>query len=133
VITPKGTEVRDIVVGQSNDTKAEIREGLKEGDVVVLNPRAILGDNAKVRQPGQGQADKGGDEGDSGRGKGKGKADKARPKNGKEGGRQFNPDEVAERFRKAKPEGRKKMLEQVPEGYRGNLRQMLKGKGIDVP
>ncbi len=56
---------RDIKLGTSNDRKSEVKEGLKEGEQVVLNPRAILGDKAKgVR-----------DEGDaSGRGAGKSKA-----------------------------------------------------------
>jgi multidrug efflux pump subunit AcrA (membrane-fusion protein) len=55
---------REVKLGTSNDRKAEVRSGLKEGEQVVLNPRAILGDKAKgVR-----------DEGDaSGRGAGKGK------------------------------------------------------------
>ena len=56
---------RNVELGTSNDRKAEVRKGLKEGEQVVLNPRAILGDKAKgVR-----------DEGDAtGRGAGKGKA-----------------------------------------------------------
>src|SRR5207253_438900 len=32
VLTPTGTEPRDVVVGLSNDRVAEIREGLKQGD-----------------------------------------------------------------------------------------------------
>jgi RND family efflux transporter MFP subunit len=143
VLWPDGlTEARDIVVGQSNDTKAEIREGLKEGEVVVLNPGAIVGDSAKVRKAGQGKGEKGG-EGDGEKVKGKGKKggpDKSKGKGGpgKDGKRDggagsFSPEAIAERFRKAAPAERKQMLEQTPEQYRDKLREMLKGKGIDVP
>jgi RND family efflux transporter MFP subunit len=52
VMTPSGPQERRIVVGMSNDKMAEIRSGLEEGDQVVLNPRAILGDSAKVREQG---------------------------------------------------------------------------------
>ncbi len=38
---------QDIEVGLSNERMAEIKSGLHEGDRVVLNPRAILGDKAK--------------------------------------------------------------------------------------
>jgi multidrug resistance efflux pump len=52
VMTPAGPEPREIGVGISNERVAEVREGLSEGDVVVLNPRAIVGDKVKTRQPG---------------------------------------------------------------------------------
>lgn len=44
-------EEREVVVGLNNDKVAEIRSGLVEGDEVVLNPKALLGDKAKTRQP----------------------------------------------------------------------------------
>ena len=63
---------RDIVLGLFNDKKVEVKEGLKEGDVIVLNPKAIIGDKAKTR-----------DEGDpSGRGGSKGKAGGDKSKSG---------------------------------------------------
>src|SRR5262249_42942965 len=150
VITPQGPQPRDIVIGQSNDTKAEVREGLEEGEVVVLNPGAIVGDGAKVRQPGQG---KGGEESGGGAtdperpgksgGPGTspgGKDGKSGPKSGagkggkREGGPgSFNPDEIAERFRQAPPAQRKDMLQQTPPEFREKLREMLKQKGVDVP
>jgi multidrug resistance efflux pump len=53
---------REITLGTFNDKKAEVREGLKEDEVVVLNPKAVLGDKAKGTR----------EEGDpSGRGAGK--------------------------------------------------------------
>src|SRR4029077_4774144 len=52
VLTPDGPVERDIVVGVSNETVAEIKEGLQEGDDVVLNPKILVGDRAKTRQAG---------------------------------------------------------------------------------
>jgi HlyD family secretion protein len=78
VMTPEGPKERQVTVGVSNDRIAEIKEGLEEGDEVVLNPKAVLGDKAKVHEPGAekgskgGKGGKGGDGGD-GRGKGSGK------------------------------------------------------------
>lgn len=50
VMTPTGPQERQVVVGLSNERMAEVRSGLEEGEQVVLNPRVILGDTAKVRQ-----------------------------------------------------------------------------------
>ena len=55
---------RDITLGMFNDKKVEVKEGLKEGDIVVLNPKVIIGDKARTREDGD----------PSGRGAGKGKA-----------------------------------------------------------
>src|SRR5262249_32630024 len=45
-------ESKEIVVGMSNDRMVEIKEGLKEGDQVVLNPKRLVGDTIKTRRPG---------------------------------------------------------------------------------
>ncbi len=37
-------ERRPVVIGQSSSTQVEIRDGLAEGDVVLLNPRAVVPD-----------------------------------------------------------------------------------------
>ncbi len=50
VVTPSGPVSRDIVIGMSNEKMAEIREGLQEGDRVVLNPAVLVGDTMKTRQ-----------------------------------------------------------------------------------
>jgi multidrug efflux pump subunit AcrA (membrane-fusion protein) len=42
VKTPTGPVEREIVVGMSNDTKAEILSGLEDGEEVVLNPVVLL-------------------------------------------------------------------------------------------
>lgn len=51
VMTPTGPQERDIVIGLSNDRMAEVKQGLQEGDEVVINPKAIVGDRVKTRQP----------------------------------------------------------------------------------
>lgn len=43
---------RTLKLGGYNDRLVEVKEGLAEGDVVVLNPKAILGDKARVREEG---------------------------------------------------------------------------------
>ncbi len=54
---------REVELGMFNDKKVEVKRGLQEGDVVVTNPKAILGDKARgVREEGD----------PSGRGVGKG-------------------------------------------------------------
>ena len=51
VVTPAGPEPRDVTLGAFNDRRVEVREGLHEGDVVVLNPKVLLGDDkAKTRE-----------------------------------------------------------------------------------
>ncbi len=67
VMTPAGPQERDIQIGISNEKMAEVRDGLKEGDHVILNPKVILGDKAKTRED---TAEKG-TRGNKGGGKGK--------------------------------------------------------------
>jgi RND family efflux transporter MFP subunit len=45
-------EEREVEIGLSNDKIAEIRKGLKSGDEVVLNPKVLVGDRMRTRQPG---------------------------------------------------------------------------------
>lgn len=52
VMTPNGPTQRSVVVGMSNETMAEIKEGIQEGEEVVLNPRSLVGDSVKTHQPG---------------------------------------------------------------------------------
>jgi hypothetical protein len=49
IMTAEGPAEREIEIGLSNDTMAEIRSGLKEGDQVVLNPRGLLSEQDKVK------------------------------------------------------------------------------------
>jgi len=72
VNTPDGPRERAIVIGLSNEKVVEVKEGLAEGEEVVLNPKVLLGDKAKTRQPTEG--DRGpGEGGGEGKAKGKGK------------------------------------------------------------
>jgi RND family efflux transporter MFP subunit len=49
---PDGKPVeREVEIGLTNDKVAEIRSGLKAGEEVVLNPKALVGDRMKTRQP----------------------------------------------------------------------------------
>lgn len=45
-----GTEPkkREVVIGESNDKYIEIKDGLKEGEVVILNPRATIPDAQRI-------------------------------------------------------------------------------------
>ncbi len=40
---------RDIVVGKSNDKLVEVREGLKEGDIIVMSPKALIPEKSDMR------------------------------------------------------------------------------------
>jgi HlyD family secretion protein len=64
--TPKE---REVTLGLSNERVVEVKEGLHEGEVVVLNPKALVGDRVKTRQPN----DNSRDDGSGGEGKGDGK------------------------------------------------------------
>jgi hypothetical protein len=54
VLTPDGPAERPILIGQRNDRMVEVREGLAEGEEVVLNPQTLVGDRVKTRRPGAG-------------------------------------------------------------------------------
>ena len=43
VKTPTGVEVRELVLGGTDDISVEVVDGLKEGELVLLNPRAVIG------------------------------------------------------------------------------------------
>jgi multidrug resistance efflux pump len=54
VMTPQGPEEREIVVGASNEKgDAEIRSGLVEGEEVVTNPKTLVPESVKTREPGE--------------------------------------------------------------------------------
>jgi hypothetical protein len=44
VQAPSGTERRPIVFGRTNDKVIEVKDGVREGESVLLNPRAIVAD-----------------------------------------------------------------------------------------
>ena len=49
VVRDRTVETRRVVVGLLSDDSAEIREGVKEGDIVVANAGTSLHDGDKVR------------------------------------------------------------------------------------
>jgi multidrug resistance efflux pump len=163
VMTQTGPEPRDILVGISNERVAEIREGLNEGDEVVLNPKVLVGDKVKTRQPGSNVTGDQGKGEDGGRQKGKGKrgpggapggespaappggggTEKVAPAAAAPGGppngapspedRQKMRQAMMERFKKASPEERKVLLENIPEQFRERFKEGLKAEGIEIP
>jgi multidrug efflux pump subunit AcrA (membrane-fusion protein) len=70
LVLENGTPVERLVeLGMYNEKLVEVRTGLKPGDVVITNPKVVLGDQIKTRDDGAGKASKGGP---GGEGKGKG-------------------------------------------------------------
>jgi HlyD family secretion protein len=71
---------REVQLGKFNDAMIEVLSGIQEGDEVVVNPKALAGDKAKVREEigngagarpkGEGWDKKGGGEGGTGKKKG---------------------------------------------------------------
>jgi multidrug resistance efflux pump len=78
ILTANGPEPRDVLIGMNNDKEVEIRDGLKEGEEVVLNPRVVAGEQAKVHQPGE-DKHSASEEAGEGRPKGKGKSGRGGP------------------------------------------------------
>ena len=75
VKTPTGFDRREVKLGLYNEKVVEIREGLAEGDEVVLNPKVLLApdDKTKTRDDGSKNGNKGGNgksEGESPKGEG---------------------------------------------------------------
>jgi hypothetical protein len=171
VVSGGDPEPRDIALGSSNDRMVEVKDGLKEGDQVVLNPKHLVGDMVKTRKAGDysnvgsgngrngsapardrgpGAKPPGMPPGPGGPGAapgGSGAPGAASPK--AEGGpgapgapaggqqlsaedRQKRAQEMFDRFKKASPEERKQMLEQVPEAYRDRVKEALKAQGLEV-
>ncbi len=55
VKTPTGVERRPLVLGATNDKFVEVKDGLKEGELVVLNPRAMIKEARGVKSDNQNQ------------------------------------------------------------------------------
>jgi RND family efflux transporter MFP subunit len=139
-------EEREIALGLSNDKMVEIRSGLNEGEQIVLNPKVLIGNNAKTRSPSDFE-NKNGNGGPEGKGKAEGKATGDVP--GKAGAKGPGgppnagagiSDEMKKRMqefdaqmRKASPQERKKLLEQVPEQFRAQTKDRYKAMGLEIP
>lgn len=79
VHTPEGPKEREVTIGLANEKIVEIKDGLQEGDTVILNPKAILGDKVKTRQVIDNER---GGKGGSGNGKGRSKGRPGMDKSG---------------------------------------------------
>jgi multidrug resistance efflux pump len=149
VMTPKGPQERPITVGASNEKIAEVKEGLQEGDEVVLNPKAVLGDKIKVHQPGEAKGPtvtaggKEGGEGTEGKGKGKGKGKAAGggappgagagPGPGGPGGAGPGGGGPGGGFGNMTPEEQQKMRQQMEDKYRKATPEQRKEMLQQVP
>jgi len=129
---------RDIIIGMSNEKVAEVREGLKEGEKVVLNPRPILAATKSNLKPGISGGRHGGEGGEEGKEGGK-KGERKRPFDKGDGFKEKmslpNPQDIQkglERFQEATPEQRKAMLDKLPVQFREMARKKLEEKGIKV-
>lgn len=108
---------RDIVVGMSNIKMVEVKSGLNEGEQVVLNPRAILGENSKLRPavPGTQKTNGGDIEGP-----------------GDDGKKKKDRGQLLDGFRPLNPEQRRDKLKSIPPQFREKVRQQLKASGLEV-
>ena len=50
VKTPTGTDRRPLVLGATNDQFIEVKDGLVEDDVVILNPRAVVAEARAIKE-----------------------------------------------------------------------------------
>ncbi len=136
-------EEREIEVGLVNDKKAQnerkawVKEGLREGERVVLNPSKLLKGKQRDRLSGaKKDRNKGGEFGP-----GKAPAKKGKPgkdkaggpaKKGPPAGGSADRAQQMQRFLKATPAERKQMLQQIPAEFREKAKQALKAQGLQV-
>jgi multidrug efflux pump subunit AcrA (membrane-fusion protein) len=148
-------EMRDIVVGMSNQRLVEVKSGLQEGDKVVLNPGPLLAEDGdmkpgKVHTKSDDDAQDSGGDGKKGK-KGKKKASGAVPENlkgplspglspapGGPGGKTVGgpSDEqkqaFAEKMRNSTPAERREMINRLPQAARDTARQKLREQNLEV-
>ena len=70
VMTATGAERRDVELGLNDKMYYEVRDGLKEGDQIVLNPRVLLDDKDKKAAGTDDKAVSGSSKPQTGRGQG---------------------------------------------------------------
>jgi multidrug resistance efflux pump len=63
VMTPEGPVERQVTLGMSNNRMVEVKDGLEEGDEVIINPRVLLGEKDKNAAGAAPAAKSGGPEG----------------------------------------------------------------------
>jgi RND family efflux transporter MFP subunit len=146
VVGPDGhPQLRDIVVGMSNERLVEVKSGLKEGERVVENPRPLLTDTdmkpGKVRSkneedshPGGGDDGKKGKKGAPKKG-GAGPAPDKGPAGKGAGASQFSPEQVQafmDQMRSKTPVERRDFINALPEDRKDSVRQFLRSKNLEV-
>lgn len=159
VIDEKGNaELRDIVLGLNNEHVVEVKQGLKKGEKVALDPSALLtGENnhLKASKPGKNKNEKGGEEEGGfvppgtppGKGKDgvppKGKSNIDKKKNqkppviGKEetGGGTANPfqEKQFQQFLQATPQERRNLINAISDANsRDKMKKMAQEKGLEI-
>ena len=152
---PEGPQERRVVIGASNAEHVQIKSGVEEGEVVILNPKILVGDKAKTRKRGESQGgnseEKKGGPGKGGPGKGGPKPGAGAPRPGGPngpgagspggpGGGAPDPKQLEqmrktmiERFRKLPKDKRKAALLEIPEQWREGAKQTLRGAGVEIP
>jgi multidrug efflux pump subunit AcrA (membrane-fusion protein) len=162
VVGPDGQpQLRDIVVGMSNERLVEVRSGLEDGERVVENPRPLLSEDSEMK-PGKVRAkpeetDHGpGDTNGAAKKKGKKKADSMMPggpdgfKGGPStggppgvgpGGAKGPPSAeqiqqmrqmLLEKARGMTPAERRDMINGTPDAYRPQVRQLLQDNKLEI-
>jgi multidrug efflux pump subunit AcrA (membrane-fusion protein) len=140
-------EMRDIVVGMSNERLVEVKSGLNENEHVVLNPQPLLKDDSELK-PGKVRSHKEDDsEGHGGTEDGKkGKKGKKGPggpggpgggmnPGGGFGGTPPSQEQIKafqEKMRNSTPEQRRDLINTMPEAVRDMVRQKTREQGLDV-
>jgi HlyD family secretion protein len=144
VLGPDGQpEMRDIVVGMSNERIVEVKSGLKEGDKVVQNPALLIKDTDMKAGKARTKREDDSQDGSSEPGK---KDKKGAPGAGKKGpsgpqgvgglGNDMTPEQKAaafvERMRSLSPAERRDAINNVPDAFRSAARETLRNANLDV-
>lgn len=153
VIHEDGTaEMRDIVIGMSNERIVEVKSGLEPGEKVALDPNSLLPSDSSLHgaKPPQsynrrsgGKYKKGGKGGKGGkfkksgngspRGKGAPGAKQTSKRNAGQG--EFSKEkmgQLADSMKKMTPQQRREKLEQLPADRRKQVEQFMESKGLSV-
>jgi hypothetical protein len=138
VKTPDGVERRPVVLGLNNDKVVEVKDGLEEGDEVVMNPSKLLkGKDSGKEGPSKNKKKK---KAEFGPGKSPPKPKGPRVKPGAPAGQArggpqagFDPKKWIETMKKASPAERKAMFDKIPKDRQPGARAWLKSQGIEIP
>jgi multidrug efflux pump subunit AcrA (membrane-fusion protein) len=148
-------QLRDIVVGMTNERMVEVTTGLQEGEKVAENPRLLLAEDSdmkpgRVRSSKPDDAEHGdhspGSPGNGQKKKGKKKADGPGGPGGPGGGPGMMPgggppsaeqqaqmrEMLLQKARAMTPAQRRQMIDQVPEQFRPQVQQLLRDNKLEI-